>query len=387
LSSLQIRGFKATSNVAFAERIGNAFEARLPSFLAPLKTVSRKRILEIDILRTAAILLLVLYHIPGTSADVPVTVVSNYPLEFVGWTGVCIFFFVSGLSLQLSNKTIRNRSDVLHFFKKRMVRIYPMYWVFAVGILILYRPPPVESAIYIVGWQALFYPIFGATGDIYHFVSVLLIFYLLFPLLAFSNDLKKLLIISLIPFLFFFAIQFRWGLSDGMFLRYYGLFVAGIVAGKVDVYNKMRQVHSKRFVGFTILAFGALLSVWVILEDSYFNSYLFDIGLSYLFGVLIVLITLYWATFYVMASRAKFYAFFTFVAFATYGIYFLNSPIFTRVSHTLQFRFDIVGTTTILILIALIPFVVVAGYLLQLIVNEIVNFRKAGSKSQARRRA
>jgi hypothetical protein len=91
-----VRGFKTTSSVAFAKRIGNAFKARVPSFLAPLKRISKKRVLEIDILRTVAILLLILYHVPGiASADVPVTVVTSHPLELVGFMGVCIFFFVS----------------------------------------------------------------------------------------------------------------------------------------------------------------------------------------------------------------------------------------------------------------------------------------------------
>jgi peptidoglycan/LPS O-acetylase OafA/YrhL len=326
-------------------------------------------------LRTAAILLLVLYHVPGSTADVPVTVVTNYPLELVGFTGVCIFFFVSGLSLYLSNKTIRNRGDVLYFFKKRMVRIYPLYWVFVAGILIFYRPSLADSVIYIVGWQALFYPIF-ITVDIYHFVSVILIFYLLFPLLTFSNDLKKLLIVSLIPFLFFAAIRLRWGLSDSMLLEYYGLFVAGIVAGKADVYNKMRQANSKRFFVFTIPAFGAVLSIWLILAGRYIyaNTVILATVLSYVLGVLIVLITLYWAAFYVMASRAKVYAFFTLVAFSTYAIYLINEPFFGLVSRMLRLRFDIGGTATEVILIALIPFVIVAGYLLQFITNKVTNF-------------
>ncbi len=366
---------KTTLKVAFAEQIGNFFEARVPSLLKPLKTFSRKRILEIDILRTAAILLLVLYHAPiSASADVPTTVVTNYPLELVGFTGVCIFFFVSGLSLSLSNK-IRDRSDVLSFFKKRIVRIYPLYWVFVAVILIFYRPSLVDSAIYVVGWQALLYPIFISTA-IYHFLSVLLIFYLLFPLLAVSNDLKRLLIISLIPFLFFAAIRLLWGLSDFMFLQYYGLFVAGIVAGKADVHNKIRQINSNWFLVFTIPVFGALSSIWMIFAERYSNTVVLAAVLSYLLGILIVLITLYWATFYVMTTRARFYVFFIFVAFSTYGIYFINMPFFLRVSHALQFRFDIGGTATTAILIALIPFVVVAGYLLQFITNELTNSPK-----------
>lgn len=364
------------SKVAFAERVGNVFKTRTPFSLARFTRSSKKRILEIDILRTAAIFLIVLYHVPiSTTADVPVTVVNNYPLELLGFMGVCIFFFVSGLSLSISNK-IRNRGDVVSFFKKRMVRIYPLYWVFVAAILILYRPSLSSSAIYIVGWQALLYPIFIPT-DIYHFVSVILIFYLLFPLLAVSNDLKKLLIVSLIPFLFFAAIQLLWGLSDPMFLRYYGLFVAGIVAGNADVHHKIRQINSKQFFVFTIPAFGALLSIWLILAERYFDTIIFAAVLSNLLGLLIVLITLYWAAFYVKASRAKFYAFFTFIAFSTYGIYFINTPLFNAVSRMLHFRFDIGGTTTSVILIALIPVVVIAGYLLQFVMNELTNLPRS----------
>jgi MFS family permease len=208
-------------------------------------------------------------------------------------------------------------------------------------------------------------------------VSVLLIFYLLFPLLAVFSDLKKLLVVSLVPFLFFVALQLLWGLSDGMFLQYYGLFVAGIAAGNADVHNKIRQMDSKQFFVFTIPAFGALLSIWLILAQRYFDTIIFAAVLSSLLGVLIVLITLYWAAFYVKASHAKFYAFFTFIAFSTYGIYFINTPFFNSVSRTLLSRFDIGGTTTSVILIALIPFVVIAGYLVQFIVNELTSLPRS----------
>jgi hypothetical protein len=200
------------------------------------------------------------------------------------------------------------------------------------------------------------------------------VFDLLFPLLAVYNDLRKLIIVSLVPFLFFAALQLRWGLSDNMFLRYYGLLVAGIVAGNADVHNKIRQMSSKRFFVFTIPAFGALLSISLVLAERYFDTIIFMAVLSNLLGVSIVLITLYWAAFYVKASRAKFCAFFTFVAFATYGIYFINIPFVVRVSHTLQFRSNIGETATTVILIAFIPFVVVAGYLLQFITNELTDF-------------
>jgi peptidoglycan/LPS O-acetylase OafA/YrhL len=365
------------SSAGFVERI-DAFKAMVPSLSAPLKTGSGKRILEIDILRTAAILLLVLFNLPGTiAAYSPVSanffLLINGPLHLVGFIGASIFMFVSGLSLQLSNKTIRNRGSVLYFFKKRMVRIYPLYWVFVAGILISYKPPPVESAIYIVGLQSLFYPVFMSV-DIYHFVSALLIFYLLFPLLAYSNDIKKLLLVALIPFLFFAVIQLQWGISDPLLLQYYGIFVAGIVAGKADVVNKIRQVNSKQFFVFTIPAFGVLSLIWLSPAGSYVpTSIISGAVLGYVLGALFVFITLYWAAFYVRVSHAKFITFFTFVAFSTYGVYLIFIDFFLRVSQMLQSSFHIEWAVVTAICIALIPFVVVVGYLLQLITNAVMS--------------
>ena len=356
----------------------NALAASRRSLFAPLRAISKKRILEIDILRAAAILLIVLYHAPlSTIADVSTTVTS-YPLELVGFLGVSIFFFVSGFSLYISHRTISNRDDALSFYKKRMVRIYPLYWVFVVGILIFYRPSYVESVIYVAGLQALLYPVF-ITSDIYHFVSVILVFYLLFPLLVFFDDYKKLIVVSLIPFVFFAAMQLI-GLSDPMFLRYYGLFVAGIIVGKTDVYGKIRQAKFKRYFIFTIPVMGALLALWLASAERYFNSLILWAFLSNLFGIVIACGILYWACVYVTASRTKRYAFFTFVAFSTFGAYFINTPFFDLLRKTLFLRFDIAGTGATAILVAFIPFIVITGYLLQFVTNKVTSFPRINQK-------
>ncbi len=355
----------------------NALTPSRRSLFAPLKTISKKRILEIDILRAAAILLLVLYHVPqGTIADVSSTVTS-YPLELVGFVGLSIFFFVSGFSLYISHRTISNRDDVLSFYKKRMVRIYPLYWVFVVGILISYRPSFVGSVIYVVGLQALFYPLFVSVL-IYHFVSVILVFYLLFPLLAFFDDYKKLIMVSIIPFVFFAAMQLI-GLSDPMFLDYFGIFVAGIVAGKTDIYRKIRQAKFERYFVFTIPVVGALLALWLISAER-FNSLILWPFLSNLFGIVITCVILYWACIYVKASRTTRYAFFTFVAFSTYGVFLINVPFFNLLRKALFLRFDVAGTATAAILVAFIPFIVVAGYLLQFVTNKIISFPTINQK-------
>ena len=87
----------------------------------------------------------------------------------------------------------------------------------------------------------------------------------------------------------------------------------------------------------------------------------------------LVLIILYWATIYVKNFNAHLCAFFTFVAFSTFGVFFIFEPALQLLSNTFYFRFNIAGTTAVIILVAFIPLLVVAGYLLQLLTNKLVN--------------
>ena len=216
----------------------------------------------------------------------------------------------------------------------------------------------------------MFYPIFIAS-DIYHFVSVILVFYLLFPA-RFFDDYKKLIIVSLIPLVFFTAMQLI-GVSDAMFLRYYGIFVAGIVAGKTDIYSKMRQAKFERCFVFTIPVLGAPIPLWLISAERYFNSLILWAFLSDLFGIVIAFVILYWAYNYMKTSRTKRYTFSTFVALATYGVCFLNTPFFNLLRKTPILRFDIVGTVTTAILVAFMPFIVGSGFLLQIVTNKVTS--------------
>jgi peptidoglycan/LPS O-acetylase OafA/YrhL len=300
------------------------------------------------------------------------------PIELIGSIGLALFFFVSSFSLCLHNKTVRNRQAALLFYKKRAVRIYPMYWLFVAGILIVYKLSFAETLIYIAGLQALFFPLFISVL-IYHFVTVILVFYLLFPLIIFFDDYGKLLLVSLVPLLFFVAIKLLFGLSDPMFLGYYGLFVGGIIAGKSDVYNKLRQAKFKNYFVLTIPLFVALSILWLN-AARYVNSFVLGAFLTNLFGISIALILFFWAICYVKVFNTKLYTFFTFVAFSTFGVFFINMPFFVRMGKTLNFTFGITGTATFLILALFIPFLVVAGYFLQFIINQLINVPKLRQK-------
>lgn len=53
----------------------------------------------------------------------------------IGYTGVDIFFFLSGIGLTFS---LLKNADIKAFYKKRVVRIVPTYWLFIIGAFLFF---------------------------------------------------------------------------------------------------------------------------------------------------------------------------------------------------------------------------------------------------------
>ncbi len=106
----------------------------------------------------------------------------------LGFAGTDIFFFLSGVGIYLS---LSNSDGLLSYYKKRFVRIMPMYWCFIV-FWIAFR-------FYIdkMTWPAAFLNVLGieAVFDIQMafnwYISFLLIFYIIAPLIRIFIDIAK----------------------------------------------------------------------------------------------------------------------------------------------------------------------------------------------------
>jgi peptidoglycan/LPS O-acetylase OafA/YrhL len=78
--------------------VNDAFAAKKLSFFAPLKKISKNRVLEIDILRSVGIILVVLFHallltVVNDSENLGASV---YLIDPLGFVGMGLFFFISG---------------------------------------------------------------------------------------------------------------------------------------------------------------------------------------------------------------------------------------------------------------------------------------------------
>lgn len=224
-----------------------------------------------------AILLVVFYHNFGFI---------NY--FFFGWLGVDLFFVLSGfLITDILLKTKRNKGYLRNFYARRMLRIFPLYYLTLVIFLLVlpaFRLSQLHLGyyvghqwwfwIYLQNWLFIFHPIPDGTSALNHLWSLAVEeqFYLLWPfvLLVFKRPrgiivLLILLLIGVITLRFLlwtFQIENLAYFNLYTFSRIDGICIGGLLA-------VLRTVNAKainRYFTFIVLGLAALNFVFY-----YFN--------------------------------------------------------------------------------------------------------------------
>jgi peptidoglycan/LPS O-acetylase OafA/YrhL len=299
--------------------------------------MSENRILLFDILRIAAILMVVLFHvgeiinIPLFTQRVPGPSGPDWALQglaFGGW-GVALFIFISGCVLEYNyGKKVWGSDGSFNFrsfIERRLLRIYPIYW-FSI-ILILLVGSDLTGAL---SWPNLiktisgFYPVFtlfgvqspdsfigGAIDPVGWFICAIVLLYLLFPLISRflkNNGVQGLTLILIVAM--FVRISLPIG-TYGQISTWFPLsrmaeFALGIYIVQNGFYSK--TINNSKIIQFlSDLCFPVFLvhySVLYILTDApkiFFANvilftvvtlflailvYLFEISFMKLFGVL-----------------------------------------------------------------------------------------------------
>lgn len=231
----------------------------------------KRKIHSIQFLRFVAASLVVLFHAHlAISSRLLPSPADDYELYLFGFgaVGVHIFFVISGYIMVLTNSQSGKRFDAPRFFKKRIIRIYPIYWLLAalyilvnsiIGVsydfsayelvaallLIPGNAPLIIGPAWTLSFEMYFYLIFGVAMLIGLFRGIFLLSVFFFLMIAFGmvvgpfvQPMAMLTSTLLIEFLFgawiaYFTINRklpRW-LGIGATISSIGLFGAGIAIG------------------------------------------------------------------------------------------------------------------------------------------------------------
>ncbi|MBO6133460.1 MAG: acyltransferase [Lachnospiraceae bacterium] len=165
-----------------------------------MSVAKKKPIPYLNIMRAASAIMVVLFHycytfveyqIPGTTIGLLASPFGNWGAPFV-----YVFFMVSGASLYYNHDHLSGLKDVLIFWKKRFLSLFPMFYV-AWAIMYVINSNKFGSWYWGGPRKKFLYTLFAMDGYLMHhgqnyyclgewFLGAIVILYALYPILVFS---------------------------------------------------------------------------------------------------------------------------------------------------------------------------------------------------------
>jgi len=261
----------------------------------------KNKFIEFDFLRSVAIISIIFCHL---HYFIPNSRIWGNFSELFSIIGLGIFSFISGYLISYNNTNFFSVQDIRKFYTKRIVRIYPLYWIALVSyILYLFvyinflnilnlsadlntMVMPFLILINFLGLQILTNPAFG----IFWYIGFIVLCYFLYPLIrkTAKNDVQFLLFSFLIMGIFG-LMRIFFNLIDDRFFIFFLMFVGGVI-----VYNEklLDNPFSKDKELMWIGLFCSIVFVFLINKLYLRNIISFDLSIiiSYILSNLTVIV-------------------------------------------------------------------------------------------------
>lgn len=201
--------------------------------------ISTSRSSVADLVRAFAILLVIIVHVQNF-LSVPLRA-DPFAFEVLKFIAIACFTAVSGYVIHAANRGIRNIPEAVHFYKKRTVRVYPLYLV-ALALFFLcfqvaglFPPLQLTAADWIVNilcLQVILSPAFAEPVFTLWFIGFIMAMYAIYPLFSgIAGTWRKITAaagIILVSILFHSTL----GIVDFRFFLYYFFFIGGMFAAE-----------------------------------------------------------------------------------------------------------------------------------------------------------
>lgn len=228
------------------------------------------RFLFLDAIKAFAILLVIFVHMQNFLSAI---IIPNFFLiEFLKFLGLACFTFVSGYAIHENNRTLKDREDILHFYKKRILRIYPLYLAALFLFFLCFQVFGLFHAINysIAGWianilclQVLLAPAFFEPIFTLWFIGFIMVMYVIYPLFSdHSGTMSRRILLAVGIFVVLVVLHQALNIIDYRFFLYYFIFIAGIAASEFGfrflIIGRQLENHTKIIVpGIMALAYAS----------------------------------------------------------------------------------------------------------------------------------
>ena len=202
------------------------------------------RIIVLDGVKAAAILLIIFIHLYNYLMHHPFT--GHHDLiALLSFLALAGFTFVSGYTIYANNTVIRTQEDITRFYRKRVLRIYPLYLVALATFFICFQVLRLSPSLDLspIGWlinalclQVLFAPAFTDPVFTLWFIGFIVVLYLIYPaIIMFSRTTRDIILISGGIFALLAALHLLLGIVDDRLLHMPAFAVAAAIIGRLGL--------------------------------------------------------------------------------------------------------------------------------------------------------
>lgn len=223
-------------------------------------------------LRATGIILVVVSHLPYFIESE--TLRRLAPLLAV--LGLSLFFFISGYAIHTNAPRLSCSLDALLFFKRRLIRVYPLFilasavWIiiryFELGPSLLAKYFTVDYLVYLLNLAYILQPRFGFGTD-YWFVGAILLCYVIYIFLGiFHKSSRDLLLLSVAAAALLLAFRLAFNIFASRVLTFSCIFILGVLAAEAGIF-KRRWVVAAGIVCFAVTLFLFFQSFGIAFPD------------------------------------------------------------------------------------------------------------------------
>jgi len=247
----------------------------------------KNRIIAFDFLRALAIVMIIPAHLSNFLSTSYGKLALYAADPYFANMGLGLFIFMSGYLLYYNNNTIHSFQNVLSFYRKRLLRIFPLYWAaIAVFTLVFFIfAPKINSGfvfpnaehvfsfynviVHILGLQIFLAPAYASPMLTLYFIGLIIVFYMIYPLMIMlSKNSKQLVFYSSLIFIGFLLISRTFNIIDLRFFMFFPIFVFGILTCKESLFEESITAVIKRPFVQVLLATLPVMFVLVIVIGS-----------------------------------------------------------------------------------------------------------------------
>jgi peptidoglycan/LPS O-acetylase OafA/YrhL len=247
--------------------------------------ITKNKIIAFDFLRALAIAMIIPAHLSNFLSFNYIKLALYAVDPYVANMGLGLFIFMSGYLLYYNNHSINTFQGILSFYRKRLLRIFPLYWIAIAAFTLVFFifAPKLNSGfefpnadyvfsfhnliMHILGLQIFLAPAYVSPMLTLYFVGLIIVFYTIYPfIIMLSKNSKEILFYSSIVFLWFLLISKTFNIIDRRFFMFFPTFISGILTCKESLFEKsMTKLLKIPFVQLLLAIFPAIFVMIIVL--------------------------------------------------------------------------------------------------------------------------